>query len=135
MPDLHRFVNAFWRVRYSEGITGYGTIYWTIARRDSRESLDLSRSSSEVPGCTQTPPFPPHVARSRRASAPLHVHRDVDADRHPRGVHRLAHADGYLPRHRYPRDLGDLELRRLAARGDGEAHRHQLRARAHHHGQ
>ena len=44
-------------------------------------------------------------------------------------------ADGHLPGHRHPGHLGRLELRGPAAGGDGEAHRQQLRARAHDDGQ
>ena len=45
------------------------------------------------------------------------------------------HAGRYLSLHRYPRRQRGLELRRPVAGGDGEAHRHHLRARHDHHRQ
>ena len=54
---------------------------------------------------------------------------DGDADRHPRRAHDRAHAHRHLPRHRHPGHLGHLALQRAVAGGDGETHRHQLRAR------
>ena len=55
-----------------------------------------------------------HVDRPTRAPAPVHLRRDVDAHRHPRGRDHPPDADGHLPGHRHPGHLGRLELHRPA---------------------
>ncbi len=70
-----------------------------------------------------------------RPAPPLHLRGDGDAHRAPGLRHHQAHAHRHLAGDRHPGDLGDLELRRHLAGGDGEAHHQQLRARADHHGQ
>src|SRR5438270_185737 len=93
--------------------------YWTYRGRSTMLAWDIGGLRG---------PQRHHVARPYRAEAPLHVHRDGDADRHRRGVLHPADADRHLPGHRHPGHLRHLELLGLAAGGDGEAHRHELRA-------
>ena len=63
-----------------------------------------------------------------RAAAPVHVRRDGHAHRARRRVLRQEDTHRHLPGDRHPRRHRDLQLRRPAARGVGEAHRQQLRA-------
>src|SRR5450631_1794007 len=69
------------------------------------------------------------------AEAPVHVHRDGDADRPGDAIRAVEHGDGYLPRDQYPRHQHHLELQRPARAGNGAAHRRADRTRPDHHGQ
>src|SRR5665213_1332540 len=110
-------------------------MHWTIAGTDPTGTWpNFPVLPEPAQGALKRPEFT-NVARSHRAPASLYLRRDVDADRHPWGVHHPTDADGYFSRHRYPRRVRDLELRRSASAGDGAAHHHRLRACADDHGE
>ena len=73
--------------------------------------------------------------RPTRPPPPLHVRRPRDRDPPHDADRPAAHADGHLSEHRHPGRQHRLELRRPLGARNGEPHRVELRARAHHHRQ
>ncbi len=73
----------------------------------------------------------PHARHSPyRAEPALHVHRVGPAHSPHRHARRTAHAGRYLSEHQHPDHRRGLSIPGLAARPDGGAHHHAVRARA-----
>ena len=85
-----------------------------------------ARVVTTLPGCRH-----PHARHSpHRAEPALHVCRGGPADFPHRHARRTAHAGRYFSEHQHPDHRRRLSVPGLAARPDGGAHHHPVRARA-----
>ena len=72
-----------------------------------------------------------YVDRPARSPPPLHLRRDGDSDRHPGRHGHRHHAGRHLSLHRHSHRERGVAIYRPVAGGDGEARRHEFRARPH----